>query len=87
MNVYVVEQNDFITTHEAEIIQRTESDGQSKGNVYKPKRFCPPPPLPNDNFPRYVELDWVITAHKYTIAFELICHCLELCGLGKETVN
>ena len=30
---------------------------------------------------------WPETAHKYTIAFEIICHCLEVCGLRRETVR
>lgn len=34
-----------------------------------------------------VDIDCVLTAHKYTIAFELICHCLEMCGLRDETVK
>lgn len=83
MIIYLVEQNEFITTDEARIILQTESDGQSKSNVYGPEN---PPPIPDDNFPRYIEIDWVLKAHKYTIAFELVCHCLELCGLRKETV-
>lgn len=38
-------------------------------------------------FPNHVEVDWIHVTHKYTIAFELVCHCLELCGLRKETVR
>lgn len=36
---------------------------------------------------KFIDRTWIQTAHKYTIAFESVCHCLELCGLRKETVN
>lgn len=84
--LFFVKQNQLITHHEADVILLTESDSQTKSNVYVPKNR-PPPPMPNDRFPSYVGIDWVITAHKYTIAFELVCHCLEMCGLRNETVT
>lgn len=37
--------------------------------------------------PHFIDCAWIQIAHKYTIAFESICHCLELCGLRKETVS
>lgn len=37
--------------------------------------------------PHHIDGSWIQTAHKYTIAFESVCHCLELCGLRKETVS
>ncbi|XP_055326138.1 uncharacterized protein LOC129579974 [Sitodiplosis mosellana] len=75
----------IISTHEADILMLTESDGRSKNNVYVPKSFRPPPPMPNWRHPEYVAMSWVQTAHKYTIAFDLVRHCLELCGLRRET--
>lgn len=30
---------------------------------------------------------WSKTAHKYTIAFEIVCHCLEVSGLRQEAVR
>ncbi|XP_031619086.1 uncharacterized protein LOC116338142 isoform X2 [Contarinia nasturtii] len=77
--------NEIISTHDADILLVTELDGRSKGNVYVPKNAKrPPPPMPNQHYPRYVEFPWVRIAHKYTIAFEHVCHCLEICGLRKE---
>lgn len=76
----------MISNHEAEVILKTEMEGQSKNNSYRPTN-CPPPPMPKQEFPNYIKLNWVLTAHKYTITFELVCHCLELCDLRKETVN
>lgn len=43
--------------------------------------------LPTRRDPYFMDRAWIQTAHKYTIAFESVCHCLELCGLGKETVS
>lgn len=77
----------MISPHEADILLLTELDGRSKGNVYMPRNFCPPPPMPDTHYPSFVDISWVQIAHKYTIAYELICHCLELCGLRKETVK
>lgn len=37
--------------------------------------------------PNFIDAAWIQAAHKYTIAFESVCHCLELCGLRKETVS
>ncbi|XP_055320075.1 uncharacterized protein LOC129577310 [Sitodiplosis mosellana] len=41
--------------------------------------------LPTKHDRNFIDLEWIQVAHKYTIAFEAICHCLELCGLRKET--
>lgn len=43
--------------------------------------------LPTRDDPHFIDRAWIQTAHKYTIAFESVCHCLELCGLRKETVS
>lgn len=43
--------------------------------------------LPNRRDPYFLDRAWIQTAHKYTIAFESVCHCLELCGLRNETVS
>lgn len=43
--------------------------------------------LPTQHDLKYIGGAWINTAHKYTIAFESVCHCLELCGLRKETVS
>lgn len=43
--------------------------------------------LPTQHDRKYIGSAWIQTAHKYTITFELVCHCLELCGLRKETVS
>lgn len=37
--------------------------------------------------PEVVEKGWIQAAHRYTIAFEIICHSLEICGLRSQTVN
>lgn len=34
-----------------------------------------------------VDPSWTQMAQMYTITFQLICHCLERCGLRKETVK
>ncbi|XP_055326137.1 uncharacterized protein LOC129579973 [Sitodiplosis mosellana] len=75
----------IITTHEADILLLTEFDGHSKGNVYVPKSFRPPPSKPNWRDSGHVDISWIQTVHKYTITYELVCHCLELCGLRKKT--
>ncbi|XP_055304272.1 uncharacterized protein LOC129569461 [Sitodiplosis mosellana] len=76
----------IISPHEADVLLLTELDGRSKGNVYVP-RNCPPPPMPNTRVSNYVDVSWIQTAHKYTIAYELVCHCLELSGLRTEPDN
>lgn len=73
--------------HEADVLLLIEFYGQNKSNVYVPKSYRPPPPKPTWRYPNYVEIAWLQTAHKYTIAFELICHCFEICGLRNETVS
>lgn len=35
----------------------------------------------------FIDRAWIQIAHKYTITFESVCHCLELSGLRKETVS
>lgn len=76
-----MKQNRLIAECDADLVFQTEIDGQKMTGT-KPwlnKK--------DDRFPEYVDIDWVLIAHKYTIAFELICHCLEMCGLRDETVN
>ncbi|XP_055304268.1 uncharacterized protein LOC129569458 [Sitodiplosis mosellana] len=70
----LLRKHSFITIDEAEVILLTESDGQSKNRaaVFLPNSFR-------------VKGSWIHTAHKYTVAFETVCHCLEICGLRKET--
>lgn len=69
------------------MILLTETLNQHSHDVIGTRNFGSPPPMPSDQFPTYVELNWVQAAHKYSICFELVCHCLEFCGLRKETVR
>lgn len=87
-NIYSrqTKQNHHISTDEDVIIRRTELDGQRKNSGYKPKSFCPPPSTPAWRDPGFVRRQEICTVHKYTVAFETVCHCLEICGLRKETV-
>lgn len=78
----------MITKLECDNILLAEWDGQSKNNVYVPRGCRPlPPKLKPYNPNVFVDFDWVQAAHKYTISFELICHCLEICGLRKLSVS
>lgn len=81
-----MKQHESISDREANNIMLSEWEEQSK-NIAKvahnsqsglqmPLSYCPD-----------VEITWVHTAHRYTISFELICHCLEICGLRKHTVR
>lgn len=79
---YLVKQHNLIASREAAIILLSERNRQSKrgnGNV--------PSAVANWRSPSHFEGSWIQTAHKYTITFELICHCLEICGLRGETVS
>lgn len=77
----------FISTQVADIILLTELDGNSRSNTYRPKNVrLPPPTMPNWKL-KHSTPSSIQMAHKYTITFELVCHCLELCGLRKETVS
>lgn len=66
---------------------QTEKPFETKDsvNIQNPNRL--PPPMPDNRSPGDINVLWIQTAHKYTITFELICHCLELCGLRKEKVS
>lgn len=83
----VFKQKQHITDVHAEMILLTEQKDQNRNDVDGERNFNSPPPMPNERYPNYVELAWVQAAHKYSICFELVCHCLELCGLRKETVR
>lgn len=37
--------------------------------------------------PEFVGLESIQTAHKYGIAYMVVCHALEVCGLRKEMVS
>lgn len=66
---------------------QTEKTSETKDSVNTPNPNRSPPPMPDNRSPGDINVFWIQTAHKYTITFELICHCLELCGLRKETVS
>ncbi|XP_055326140.1 uncharacterized protein LOC129579976 isoform X2 [Sitodiplosis mosellana] len=78
---------DFLKHHgiirgrEANAILEVESSVQSATN---PRTSRTPPPKPQWKWDD-ADASWVQIAHKYTITFELICHCLEVCGLRNET--
>lgn len=74
-----------IDSIESEAIRRTEKECQH--NIYTQKSVRSPPEIPDERFPKNIDVLWIQAAHKYTIAFELVCHCFELCGLRKETVR
>lgn len=74
-----------IDSVESESIRRTEKEVQD--NIHAQRLARSPPEFPNEPFPQYVDLLWIQAAHKYTIAFELVCHCFEVCGLRNETVR
>lgn len=81
---YLDKQHNLIASREAAIIFLSERNRQSKrGNENVPAQ----PAVVNWRSPSHFEGSWIQTAHKYTIAFELICHCLEICGFRGETVS
>lgn len=65
----------------------SEKQFEVNNNVLTPVSARPSPKMPENHYIGHVETVWIQAAHKYTIAFELIGHCLELCGMRKETVN
>lgn len=89
--MYLHQQHNEISAGEADVIFLTESEAETKRNanltMENASAPLPPPPMPNDQYPSYAKMSWVLLAHKYTITFELICHCLELCGMRRRTVR
>ncbi|XP_055326141.1 uncharacterized protein LOC129579977 [Sitodiplosis mosellana] len=73
----------IISAHEANTIQQMEMERNIKTELDLPRGTSPPSKL-NQRIPN-INGAWVQTAHKYTIAYEMICHCLEVSGLRKET--
>lgn len=69
-------ENQVITNREVDVILSMEFESHDKNNVYTTSSR-PPPSM----------LNWAITAHDYTIAFETVCHCIVKCGQREETVK
>ncbi|XP_031619155.1 uncharacterized protein LOC116338187 [Contarinia nasturtii] len=71
----------IISAEEAEVILQVELNCQTKRSSVR--RIHRPPVMPR--FAGAIEKSWVQICHKYTISFELVCHCLELCGMRQHT--
>ncbi|XP_031628705.1 uncharacterized protein LOC116344351 [Contarinia nasturtii] len=82
-----LQMNEIITTREANIILTTELDVQAKREFYIKMIGIETSESDLDKviYEANMEMSWIQLAHKYTISFEIVCHCLELCGFRKQT--
>lgn len=76
----------MITERDFNEILKLEKQLETKNMTSVERSSRGPPPLPKTRYPNHIKVAWIQTAHKYTIAFEMVCHCLELSGLRQETV-
>lgn len=76
----------MITCEESKNLLETEWYFRMKRKAAVPEFRCPPR-IAKRNLPKDMKMEWIQMAHKYGIAYSLICNALEVCGLRKETVR
>lgn len=80
-------QHQIISNRESIVFLNSEKQHETKAGVHVQRSVRQPPPMPKMRYPEHVEVEWIQLAHIYTIGYELVCHCLEMCGLRQETVR